>query len=99
MAAEGTERLLDGLLVTDIGIDGIEAGQLGATLGRDMESALGQENEQADGLQRDSLASRIGTSDDERAGSGLGIDIDRDDRGGIKQGMTGMKEVDGRPLV
>ncbi len=43
MPAEGGQRLLDGLLIADIGVDRVEAGQLGAALSRDVQAALRHE--------------------------------------------------------
>ncbi len=67
VAAEGAERLLDGLLVADVGPDGFEAGQLGAALGRDVQARLRHERQQPDGFERDGFAAGVWAGDDQRA--------------------------------
>ncbi len=44
VTAECAERLFNGLLITNIGIDRMEAGQLRAALHRDVQSALRHEH-------------------------------------------------------
>jgi len=51
VAAERAERLLDGLLVADVGKDGVEGRQFRSALRRDVQSALRHEHEQADRFQ------------------------------------------------
>src|SRR5688500_4611045 len=50
VTTECAERLFDGLLIANIGIDRMEAEQLRTTLHRDMQSALRHEREQANGF-------------------------------------------------
>ena len=65
--------LLDGLVVADVGEDGVEDGQLGA-VGRNRNARLRHQRQQADGLQRDRLAAGVGAADDELAM--LAIELD-----------------------
>ena len=90
MAAERAERLLDGLLVADVGIDGMEERQLRAALGRDVQPALGHERQQTDRFQGDGLAARVRPGDDDGPRSRPGIDIDGNNRVRIEQWMAGL---------
>src|SRR6266545_4829281 len=94
MTAEGAERLFDGLLVPDIRIDRMEAGQLRTALRGNVQSALCHECEQTNCFQRNCFATRVRTGDDYRAGARLGIDIDGNDSLWIKQRMAGIFQAD-----
>ncbi len=63
---EGGQGLLDGLLIADIGKDILKHGKLRAQCAGDMKAGLRHQRQQADGLERDGLAARIGAGDDER---------------------------------
>ena len=69
VGGKGGEILLDGLRVADVGEDGVTDGQVGA-LGRDGDSGLGHENEQAHGFEADGFAAGVGAADDELTVSG-----------------------------
>ena len=66
MAGEGRERLVDRLLVADVGEDGVEDRE--ARLGGrgEAEAELVHQGEEADGLEGDGLAAGVGARDDER---------------------------------
>ena len=64
---EGRERLLEALLVADVGEDVVEDGELRALGGRDVQAGLGHDREQADGLQGDRLAAGVRPGDDQDA--------------------------------
>ena len=66
VGGEGGEILLDGLVVADVGEDGVEDGELGA-VGGDGDAGLGHQGEQADGFQGDGFAAGVGAGDDELA--------------------------------
>ena len=70
--------LLDGLRVADVGKDGVANGKIGA-LGRDGDSSLGHEDEQADGFEADGFASGVGAADDELTVGGVHLKGERDD--------------------
>ena len=78
VAGEGGEGLLDGLLVADVGVDGLEAGQLRAGLGRDVQPGLSHQRQQANGLERDGLAARVGAGDDQGVGARSEVNGDGD---------------------
>ena len=63
--AERGERLLDRLLVADVGEDGVEDGQPGVGVGGDRQAGLRHQREQADRLERDGLAAGVGAGDQE----------------------------------
>ena len=71
--------LLDGLIVADIGEDGVEDGQLGA-IGGNRNSRLRHQRQQANRFQRDGLAASIGAADDELAMLAVEFDGKRDHR-------------------
>src|SRR5512133_227110 len=95
VSAERAERLLNGLLVADVGIDRMEERQLRAALGRDVQSALGHEGKETDGLQGDSFAARIRTRDNDGACARPWIYVDRNNGVGIEQRVSGLHELDG----
>ena len=78
VGGKGGEILLDGLRVADVGENGVEDGQIGA-LGRDGDSGLGHEDEQADGFEGDGFAAGVGAADDELAVGGVHLQGERDD--------------------
>ena len=95
VGGEGGEILLDGLRVADVGEDGVEDGQLGA-VGRDGDSGLRHEGEQADGFQGDGFAAGVGAGDDELAVLAFQFEGDGNDRPplrlqiALEQGMAGV---------
>ena len=93
VTAERAERLLDGLLIADIGIDRVEARQLRAALGGDVQSALRHEGQQANRFERNRFAARVRTGDDNGACAGLGINIDGHNGLRIEQRMAGMHQA------
>ncbi|MBV6467791.1 MAG: hypothetical protein PGMFKBFP_03162 [Anaerolineales bacterium] len=100
VTAEGAERLLDGLLVADVGVDCLEETQLGAALRGDVESALRHEDDEPDGFQRDGFSARVGTRDDDGMFALGYVEVNRDDGGWIEEGMASMKETeDGRRMT
>src|SRR5215216_3697186 len=99
MTAERAERLFDGLLVADIGINGVEEEKLRAALGRDVESALRHESKQADGFQRDGLTTCVGTSDDNGARAWFRIDVNGDNGRRVQQGMARLHQAYRRSTV
>ena len=78
VGGEGGEILLDGLIVADVGEDGVEDGQLGA-VGRDGHSGLRHQGEQASGFERDGFAAGVGAGDDELAAGAFELDGEGDD--------------------
>ncbi len=75
MGGEGGEILLDGLIVADVGEHGVEDGELGS-VGRDGDSGLRHEGEEADGFQGDGFAAGVGAGDDQLAGFAFEFDGD-----------------------
>ena len=74
------EILLDGLIVANVGEDGVENGQLGA-IGGDGDSGLRHQGQQADGLQGDGFAAGVGAGDDELAAGAFQFDGDGNNLG------------------
>jgi hypothetical protein len=85
------------LLVPNIGVDGIEAGELRAALRRKMQTTLRHQYEQGHRLERDRLAAGVWPGDHNRVGAFWGINIDRYDRSRIQQRMARMQQPDSRP--
>ena len=94
MAGESGKRLLDGLLVADIGEDIVEHRQFRAALGRDVQPALGHHHQQADGFERDGLAAGVRAGDDNGARAGSQVDVDWRRRGRVEQRVAGL-DTDG----
>ena len=78
VGGKGGEILLDGLRVADVGEDGIADGQVGA-LGRNGNSGLGHENQQAHGFEADGFAAGVGAADDELTVSRVHLQRERHD--------------------
>ena len=66
MGAEGGQRLLDALLVADVGKDAVETGKDGF-VGGDVQSGVGQHGQQAGGFQRHGLAAGVGAGNQQDA--------------------------------
>ena len=94
VGGEGGQALLDALLVSDVGVDIPEEGELASVAGRDMEAGHAHELEEADGLEGDGLAAGVGTRDDDHVVVGAQLDIDGDDLFGVDQGMAALADVD-----
>ena len=74
---ERGQRLLDALLIADVGHDLVEH-RHGAAVGtRDVQAALRHGREQTDGLERDGLAAGVRAGDDERVKFAAERNIDR----------------------
>ena len=67
MTAKRTERLFDGLLIADIGIDGMEAGQLRTALHGNVQSALCHKHEQTNCFERHRFTTGVRTGDNNGA--------------------------------
>ena len=63
VGTEGGQRLLDTLLVANVGVDAVQQGKLGG-LGGDVQTGVGHQGQQAYGLERDRLAPGIWPGDD-----------------------------------
>ena len=61
VTAERAERLLDGLLIANIGIHIVEERQFRTAFSRDVQSALRHERQQTDGFQRNRFSARVRT--------------------------------------
>ena len=94
VTAEGAERLLDGLLVADVGVDRLEEAEFRAAFGGDVQAALRHQHDQADGFQRDGFAARVRSGDDDRARIFGQVKIYGDNGGGIEKGMTRLEETE-----
>ncbi len=99
VAGEGAEALLDALLVADVGVDAFEDTQLAALVNREHHARLRHERQQADGLERDCLAARVGPRDHDEVGVVIEIDVNGHDRLLIEQRMTRPVQVDDRAGV
>ena len=75
------QRLLDALLIADVGHDLVEHRHGAAVSARDVQAALRHGGEQANGLERDGLAAGVRAGDDERVKFAAERNIDR--HGGV----------------
>ena len=78
VGGERGEILLDGLIVADVGEDGIEDGQVGAVSG-DWDTGLRHQREQAQRFQGHGFAAGVGAGDDELAAVVFEFDGDGND--------------------
>ena len=67
VGTEGRQRLLDALLVADVGVDAIEAGEMGF-VGRDVQTRMGHYRQKPHRLQGHRLAAGVGAGDQHHAG-------------------------------
>ena len=74
---ERGQRLLDALLIADVGHDLVEHRHGAAVGARDVQAALRHGREQTDGLERDGLAAGVWAGDDERVEFAAERNIDR----------------------
>ena len=94
MAGEGGKALCDGLLVTDVGKNGVKGGKGAAVSCRHMEAALCHQGQQADGFQGYGFTAGIGAGDDH------GIKVrpqpkrNGDHLFGVDQRMPGLAQLD-----
>ncbi len=99
VGGEGGEILLDGLRVADVGEEGVEEGDDGF-VGGDGNSGLGEDGEEAGGLEGDGFAAGVGAADDElavRAGElqGDGNDLARlGAKTAVEERMAGVFEAE-----
>ena len=67
VARKGAQRLLDALLVADVGADGLQNGKYAFSPGRDVQPALRHRRKQPYCLQGDRFPARVGTGNDKDA--------------------------------
>ena len=67
VGAERRERLLDALLIADVGVDAVERLECRAARGGDGQAGLRHQREKPDGLEGDGLPAGVRPRDDERA--------------------------------
>ena len=84
---ERGERLLEALLVADVGEDVAEDGNC-ALAGRDVHAAQGHEREQAGRLEADRLAAGVGAGDDQDVEPDAEIQVDRHYRPRLGAGIS-----------
>ena len=85
--------MFDGLLVTDVGVDGRKTRHFRSGLGRNMQSALRHDSQQADCLERDCLATCVGSGDNHCKRPRKRINIGGHDRFRVEQWMTGLEQA------
>jgi hypothetical protein len=94
---ERRERLLDRLLVADVGEHPAHHAHVAPPLRRQLQPARGHEREEADGPQRHGLATRVRARHDERRRVGAQAHVDRHDAVGDlfdEQRVPRLDEVD-----
>ena len=79
MRGECRERLLDRLLVADIGKNTVEDRHEASVVRRDVKAALGHEGKKSQRLERDGFAAGVGAGNNERVKIGAEADGDRYD--------------------
>src|SRR5215211_6521086 len=90
------ERLLDGLLIANIGIDSMKERDLRAALHGNVESALCHEREQANGFERNCFTTRVRTSDDDCTRARFWININGYYSVRVEQWMTRVDQLNRR---
>ena len=96
MRRKGRERLLDALLVADVGADVLKHGQPRALCHGKVQSALGHQGHEADRLERDGLAAGVGPGDDNDKALFVQVDVDWDDGPRIEQRVARLAQVEHR---
>ena len=91
---EGGEALGDGLLVADIGQYAVENHHCAVVRHRNVESTLGHQSQQTDGLQGDGLAAGVGAGDDQGIKIPAQVQVVGHRLVGVQQGMAGLPQTD-----
>ena len=94
MGRESGQTLLNALLIADIRQHPLIHGNDAAVPHRDVETALGHEGQEAQGLEGDGLAAGVGAGDDQGVKGVPQLDIDGHRLLGIQQRMAGLAQVD-----
>ena len=94
VGGEGGQTLFDALLVADICEHLPEEREFTPVSRRNMQSRHAHQLEQTHCLERDRLASGVGSGDDDHIVVGTQFDIDGNDLFGVDQGMTAVADVD-----
>lgn len=94
MGREGTQGLLDALLVSDIGENFVENGKLRVVEGRNVKTCLAHQGEKADSFQGNGLTSGVRSGDDQKAEILSEPDIDGNHAFLVQQGMAAFFDVD-----
>ena len=96
MTAECGERLRHGLFVADVGIDVPQDGQPGPDVGRNVQTGLMHQAQEAESPQGDRLPTRVRSRDEQGRELAAEPDVDRNDLAG-ETGMASAEEHDLRP--
>ena len=99
MRRKGTEALLNTLFVSDVRKYVVKYGQLRTLEGGDMEPGLSHEREKPHRLQRDGLASGVGTGHNEQVEIFAQPYVDGHDLFRIQQRMPSVFDADIAPLI
>ena len=94
MGGEGTETLLDTLLITDVRIDIIKNSQFGSILCRNMQTRLSHQGEQTNRFQGDCLTTCVRSGDDQQVEGISQMHIDGNDFFGIQKWVTSLPDAD-----
>ena len=93
MGGEGTETLLNALLVSDIGKDFRKDRKLTSIQSRNMKSGLSHEGKKTDGFQTYGFTTGIRTGDDQKVKILTEMNIDGNDLFRRKQRMASLADV------
>lgn len=93
MPGESRQRLLNRLLVTDVGENLFEQAKLRLWMSRNMQPGLRHQHQQPHRFQADGFSSGVGTCDYHGTRFGGKLNLNGDDQLGIKQWMSGLKEA------
>src|SRR5215468_9385254 len=101
MGGEARETRFDRLLVADVGEDAAEDADAAALACRNQQARLRHQHEQADGLERDRFAARVGPRDYDPAQAGRDTHVDRHDLApaGDEQRMARFDKFEAARLV
>ena len=99
MAGEGTQTLLDRLLITYICVDFREQGEPGMFSGRNVQPCLSHEGKKPHCLEADCLAACIRAGDDQQVIGVSQTDVNGNNASAVDQGMPCLAQVDDPVLI
>ena len=94
MGREGTQRLFNALLVSDIRIDFIKDGKRAAVQSRNVKAGLSHQREQTYGLQRNGFTAGVRSRDDQQVKILAQGNVDGNDLLFVNQRMAGFSQMD-----
>ena len=99
MRGEGTQVLLNALLIADVRIDFVKDRELGMVRCRNVQAALAEQGKKSDGFQGNCLTAGVRTGDDEHCKVLADADIDRNHFFRVNERVASFFDADAALLI